>query len=87
MREVWKFKVPFYHTSSINVPLGAKPLAVQMQDARPVIWMEVKTDLMPSTENRYFTWYGTGNPLPENGEYIGTLQDGWLVWHLYEMKG
>lgn len=54
---------------------------------RVYLWALV--DPEAPVEERHFTHYGTGHPIPNDpGEYIGTYQlfNGQLVWHLFEDK-
>jgi hypothetical protein len=38
-------------------------------------------------EERYFRIYGTGHTMPEAcGKYIGTVQQGAFVWHVFEVQ-
>ena len=52
------------------------------------VWTE-ETD--PPLTNRRVMVYGTGEPIPEQAQWIGTTQ--WmgkthvLVWHLYDVTG
>lgn len=79
--EVWKFPVE----KSIEVPIGAEILSLQMQDSRPCLWMLCDTDA--PKETRFFLFVGTGHSIEFEGNYIGTLQtSGGLVWHLFEVK-
>ena len=84
MKTIWKFSLQF---GTIEMPKGAKILAVQNQNDAPCMWAEVD-DTQP-LERRVFTVFGTGHDLsiPKNKEYIGTYQqhDGVLIWHLYEI--
>jgi hypothetical protein len=83
MKTVWKFDVPFHHVINIWMPEGARVLTVQYQEGIPRIWVEV--DTTKPTTSRGFLWFGTGHPLEDGAQYIGTLQEGALVWHLYEV--
>jgi hypothetical protein len=71
------------------MPKGAKILCVQMQGVTPCLWAEV--DTASDVEQRAIDIYGTGHPLPhymnEHHHYIGTVQQGGFVWHVYEYTG
>ncbi len=85
---VWKFEIHKDSYPAIRMPIGAKILTVKMEnggpDAQPCIWAEVNP--MAATELRQFQVAGTGQGLSKNPRtYIGTWQDRWLVWHLFEL--
>ncbi len=81
MRTVWKFLVPW--AGSTEMPLGAEILSVQYQDGNICMWAEVETT-MPNID-RHFSIIGTGGEVPGFGaKHIGTVQEGWAVWHVYD---
>ena len=67
----------------ISLPVGAKPLTFQRQGARIVGWFEVD-DAAPR-EDRVFEVVGTGQPVPDFGHYVATVQMDAYVWHIYEV--
>lgn len=92
MRVIWKFPIecdsvknqPFLMIVP-SVPSGAIPLCVQTQDGRAFVWMDVD----PKATRNGFRLYcvGTGfGAVPENTTYLGTVQEGDYVWHLYVPK-
>jgi hypothetical protein len=87
-RVVWKFAIQPVDRQTIPLPVGAKPLCVQMQNNLPHMWAECDPD-EARIERRYFSTFGTGHPgIPEDANYIGTFQmeNGALVFHFYEVK-
>ena len=73
-------------TFSLNIHDGAQILAIQTQHGKPMLWAQVDHD--NSTVRRKFIIFGTGIEISIDWErlsYIGTWQDGGLVWHLCEM--
>jgi hypothetical protein len=55
------------------------------QNLDPVLWAEVNTDA--EREYRTFVSIGTGDNVPNNViAYIGTVQRGLTVLHIYEVK-
>lgn len=84
MKTIFKYALANAATvgGALSVPDGAKPLCVQMQNNIPCLWMLVDSE-RPHVMRR-FAVYGTGHELPQNpGEYVGTFQDGWLVFHVF----
>ena len=69
-----------------KMPKGARILDIQNQNNEIVMWALVDSDL--SDEPRYFEIYGTGEELPLGiiRKYIGTVQVGYLVCHIFERK-
>jgi len=83
MKTIWKYELK--PVTTLQVPIGAKTLCVQVQDNLPCIWMLV--DPENKKESRTFNVYGTGQIILEkSGEYVGTIQmnKGALVFHIFE---
>ena len=84
-RAVWKYPLPLApHTQTLRFP-GASVawVHVDMQDDTPTLWAEVDPD-SEKARTATLTWFGTGHEIPGNALYVGTVQDGIFVWHLYE---
>jgi hypothetical protein len=83
---IYKYLITPGYTA-LMLPLGAKVLTVQVQNGDPFIW--VLQDPNEQQARRMFTYFGTGHEVPSEyaGGYIGTfMQEGTLVWHLFERK-
>ena len=86
MKRIWKYTV-MVDDYSIEMPVGAKILDVQVQNGEPHLWALVD-DIAPM-EARRFATVGTGHPLPDeisDGKHLGTfhLHGGALVFHLFD---
>lgn len=84
MRAIWKFPLIVRDEQWINMPRGARPLSVQVQNGTPCLWAMVDCDAQP--EPHRFRLYGTGHPVDEPAQhFVGTFQmyDGSLVFHLF----
>lgn len=83
MKEIWKYPLAITDMQKIYMPVGAKFLDVQMQDEIPCAWAII--DPYVKREPRTILIFGTGNPfsVSEKAEYIGTIQQGQLVWHVF----
>lgn len=71
----------------LELPKGAQPLRVDMQDHAIVMWALVDPDA-PITR-RHFRIAGTGHPIEDEGmTYIGTffMLNGSLVFHVFEFS-
>jgi len=81
MKTIYKFDVePEF---SINLPLDAVVLTVQMQNGSPKMWVYLDTE--EPDVSRTFHVFGTGHDMGDyNGRYIGTFQTEGLVFHVFE---
>ena len=83
--KIWKYSLVF-PTGNVAIPAGGKILDLQQQRGVPCLWVLVNPEA--EKELRTFTVYGTGHEIPDEGfEYVGTYQEGMLVWHLFEYIG
>ena len=79
---VWKYIVDFGRFQ-LDLPVDAEILTLQMQDGRPRLWVLVQPH--NRNETRHFQMLTTGSHnAPISRRYIGTVQDGLYVWHLFE---
>ncbi len=85
MMKIFKYeislKIPRF---KLYLPGNARILSFQMQRHIPMLWILVdpEIDLVPVN----FVIHGTGHDInfDEIHDYIGTVQDGSFVWHLFE---
>lgn len=83
MKTIHKYALRFIDTQSVIMPVGAKVLAVQNQNDKITMWAEV--DDINDKEQRVFSIFGTGCEITGfERHYIGTVQIGDFVWHIYE---
>lgn len=91
-KTIWKFPFETADEVVIPMPIGAEILSIQTQNRTPCLWAIIDPDgpVMP----RSFRVFGTGHPLPTygametvRGKYVGTYQDGALVFHLFAVGG
>lgn len=84
MMTMWKQAVPILDEFTIDLPRGAIIRALQMQDGIPCIWFQCDPDKQ-GVETRRLRYYGTGHhDILHDSVYIGTIQYGALVFHLFE---
>jgi len=82
MRVIYKYGINAPGLTELTLPAGAKPLAVGLQNGKPVVWVDIDID-QPEVEYELHT-FGTGQSLPtDTVNYVGTLVQDWLVWHVY----
>lgn len=82
--KIWKYDVSLEkgEYQILEIPRFSRILTVQNQGNNQCIWVEVNPEY--NKEKWGFFWVGTGNPIPENVEYIGTIQVSIYVFHLYK---
>ena len=85
MLTIWKYELPEPGAFTLDLPVGAIPLSVQMQRKKPILWALVNSE-MP-LKRRGFLLVGTGHEIKElDLNFIGTFQmlGGDLIFHLFE---
>ena len=65
------------------LPEGANIVHVGIQGETTCLWAEVDERAQP--QSRLFHIFGTGQDIPENAAYRGTVQMPPFVWHIYEL--
>ncbi len=83
--QIWRYPLTITDQQILLLPIGAKPLSAQMLKEPingPQLW--ILCDENAVKESRTIAIYGTGDSLPdEPGNYIGTLQEGYYIWHVF----
>ena len=83
MKTIYKYPLAIADSQAIKVPGEAKILCVQLQMDTLTLWAQVDPNNIPST--RTIEVFGTGHPMDDGcRSYIGTVQEGSLVWHVFE---
>lgn len=79
-RRIWKYEVP---VDDRNHDVPARVVHVAPAEDRVdaiQVWCEVDDETLHTMPHRVF---GTGQPVPIEYEYRGSVQAGPFVWHLY----
>lgn len=86
VKAIFKFPLPYEIGTVITIlmPPGAVPLHFALQNGIKTMWAAVDFEETLQVERR-FAIVGTGVPLPFDYKYVGTLQEGEFVWHLFEV--
>ena len=90
-KTIYKYPVVADDIFVLDLPNGAEVLTVQIQYKEPQLW--VLLDPSAPKKERAFRLAGTGHPITydagQNYSYINSfqLQDGNLVFHLFEILG
>lgn len=86
MRVIWKYELQQIAMQSIEMPLGAHILSMQVQNGVPCIWCIVDTN--KKVHPRDIRIVGTGMYLHDDfrGVFIGTFQipEENLVFHVFD---
>lgn len=82
---IWKFVIS--RSETIDIPTTHKILSVGIQEGRLVVWALV--DPMTPKKPKKLSVIGTGwvgTPMDEitDKRFVGTVQDGSLVFHIFE---
>lgn len=83
MKVIYKYPLEIKGKTKIELARGGKPLAVQMQNGQLMLWAEIDNKAVCTL--RTVTIVGTGQPIYDYGDYIGTVQThgGQYIWHVY----
>ena len=83
MAQIWKFDVaPTGEPQTIKAPGLGKAVLFSVQDGKTRVWMKVKPG--NAEVERRIQIVGTGENIPSNWRYVGSLQDRGFVWHLFQ---
>lgn len=81
MRTIWKWELEITDRQVISMPRDANALTVQIQNGKPCLWALVSPDC--AKRDVPILIFGTGHPVQNDGHYIGTVQVGALVFHVF----
>lgn len=85
MKTIHKYiiqKESYLEKFTIFTSVNGRALDAQIQNGELCIWIEINSSHKCYKE---FGIFGTGHPIPEfDVRYISTVQEGGLVWHIYE---
>jgi hypothetical protein len=84
MLTVWKFPLAITDQQQIEMPVGAEILHVEPQEKTLCLWARVDPDA--PLEGRAFVITGTGNPVPEVVDHVGSAVVPPFVWHVWEER-
>ena len=86
MKKIYKYIIPISDEQTVKIPYDAKILSAQMQNGQLCLWaiVDPKSDVQGG---KVISIHGTGHELRESPgqlKFISTVQDGPLVWHVFE---
>jgi hypothetical protein len=83
---IWKFPIAITDAQVVSMPFNAEVISVQFQRGDLVLWAKGCSGDQVQLP-RVFCIYGTGHPMFDvDRDYVGTVQDGGLVWHVFEVS-
>lgn len=83
---IYKHTLEMTDFQTLDLPVDARILAVQMQDGKICLWTtQLRGEYAMNKTSRRFTIVGTGNAYDERnaGRYVGTVQQPPYVWHVF----
>lgn len=83
MKTIWKFNLAAEEKQTVKMPYNSKPVHVGLDPSGELcLWAEVDPDNQLFDEIFYIV--GTGCTIPyEVVKHIGTIVQGWYVFHVY----
>lgn len=86
MHTVYKYQFPVTDYFTLELPVGAKLVLLDVQNDVPCMWFLVDTSVIK--EVRHFTVHGTGHAIDDMDKktHIGSfmIHGGALVFHVFE---
>ncbi len=84
MKAIYKYPIIINDRFTIDLPVGAKIIEVNIQSGAPFIWAIVSTEA--EEVKTHFGIRGTGHEfdVTDQGEFIGTFHLHAFVWHLFK---
>jgi hypothetical protein len=84
-RAIWKYELPTRGAARVPIPVGATLLCVQEQNEKPTVWALVNPDAKRA--DWLFVVRLTGADIDDGpvGDYVGTVQIGWYVAHVFSL--
>ena len=82
---VWKYQFDIDDGEQTkDIPLMHQCLYVAMQAGKLCLWVLVNPS--NATVSKGFVLHGTGHPIGDDEDYVGSSLDGQFVWHLFKRK-
>jgi hypothetical protein len=85
MTFIYKYSLHLVEKQTIKMPYGSIIIAVQLQFNVITLWVRFAESKVLPLVNRIFSVHGTGHPIDESEIYLGTVQQGSFVWHIFEI--
>ena len=82
--KIWKYELEITPEQRIEMPFRAEMLTVQNQGDRICLWALVDPTLHKVLRDISIIGSGLETGISFPGNYLGTVQIGRLVWHVFE---
>lgn len=83
---IYKYPLEITDEQCLWIPMRSKMISAQMQNGKLCLWAIVNPDAPPMC-GHIIRIFGTGHEIVPDGEremeFIDTVQDGELVWHVF----
>jgi len=83
-KAIWKYPL-FLGKNELELPRGSRIVHVGDDNGIPTLWALVNITPEHPREVRNLIIKGTGHPVSQVEDYIGTWQAPPYVWHLFEL--
>lgn len=79
---IYKYQFALVESQYVAMPGGAEVLSTGLQNGIITIWAKVD----PNNPSVAYAFHivGTGGEVPDNTEFIGTVQQDRFVWHVFQ---
>lgn len=85
MNTIYKYPIEITDDQTIDMPEGAQVVHAGLDpQGQPCLWAKVNNRVR--TEPRRIQVRGTGHPLPDDAEWVGTFTQGPFVWHVFTLQ-
>lgn len=80
-----KYEVALSGVTELAIPDYTQPYLTAMTPSGAAVnlWFEIDSD--DTTAARFFQVFGTGDVLPPDSSWMGSVRDGFYIWHVYEV--
>ncbi len=87
MKTIYKYVLQVKDWQTLSLPGGAAPIHVNTDpQGQLAVWCWVNPDPNHWVADRVFAVRGTGHPIQDGLEYLGTVKDGPFMWHIFEKE-
>lgn len=86
--KIWKYAISGPGRVIVPIPYGCVVLHVGVQNGSIFVWVAVKSRQEDDLVDRAFYVAATGEDLTslQHDEYLGTVQIGEFVWHVFDLR-
>jgi hypothetical protein len=83
--KIWKYVITDSDGEQFAMPFGAifRHIDIDPDRKGPALWFQVDPDR--ARETRTFAVFATGEQVPVDFEYVGTVKDDRYIWHIFEI--